>query len=450
MKKLIIALSLLIYSVPSLISASIHIKTNNGHVCEFTGKKEQSLLKCKTIKNYVEAGGQPILDSLDISKATLEHIISGISLLEQNEIGHIDTVLHSYEVNELFDVIQALSLLDMPALLNLACKAWSNNYELTSFENNKYIFENPIILEKLEMLRLIKSHLLLETDCPKVKIIEQRAHAFPLAYSPDRVKLASGSYGHNAYVFDLQTGKDMFALPHLGKVKSICFSPDGSTIASCADHYAYLWDAETGQCLYQFNKHVDPVFSVCFNHDGTLLASASGDTTIALWDTQTGECVQMFFGHHDAVRSLCFSQDGTKLASGSNDNTIRIWDIVTGRCLHVLSGHQSRINTINFSHDGILLASGSTDCSVRIWDVSAEKSVAVLEGHKDAVYSVSFSPDSLTLCSMSKDDTSRIWDIAEPIKNELSYHQLLFYTLIAYSSDPVDLRNKPKSEAKRS
>ncbi|CAD8103768.1 unnamed protein product [Paramecium sonneborni] len=137
-----------------------------------------------------------------------------------------------------------------------------------------------------------------------------------------------------------------------------------------ADKSICLWDVKTGQQKFKLNGHSDQVYSVCFSPDGTTLASSSEDKSIRLWDVQEGKQKAQLDGHNSSeVYSLCFSPDGTTLASGSSDNSIRLWDVKTGSQKAKLDGHTSYVNSLCFSPEGNSLASGSNDSSIRLWEI---------------------------------------------------------------------------------
>ncbi|CAD8117230.1 unnamed protein product [Paramecium primaurelia] len=163
--------------------------------------------------------------------------------------------------------------------------------------------------------------------------------------------------------------------------------------------------------LNTLNVHRGCVNSVCFSPDGNTLASGSNDKSLRLWNVKTGQQKAQLDGHQYQVHAVCFSPNGNTLASGSNDKSIRLWDVKTGQQKAKLDGHSRTVLSICFSPDGNTLASGSGDQSLSLWDVKKKQQKAKLEGHSGTVWSVCFSPDGNTLASGSVDNSIRLWDV---------------------------------------
>jgi len=112
-----------------------------------------------------------------------------------------------------------------------------------------------------------------------------------------------------------------------GSIGDIKYSPDGRYIAVATSIGTELLDAESLSLQRLLQGHTGRVLSVCFSPDGTKLASGSEDTTITIWDVATGTELTTLWGHSKLVSSVSFSPDGTKLASGSLDRGIKICDV---------------------------------------------------------------------------------------------------------------------------
>ncbi len=233
-----------------------------------------------------------------------------------------------------------------------------------------------------------------------------------VVFSPDGTTLASGSRDNTIRLWNANTGTPIRTLTeHTEPVNSVAFSPDSNTFASGGwDDTIRLWNANIGTPIRTLIGHTHNVESVAFSPDGSILTSGSSDDTIRLWNANTGTPIRTLTEHTNDVNSVAFSSDGSILASGSSDDTIRLWDADTGRHLQTLTGHTNDVNSVSFSPDGTTLASGSYDNTIRLWNVDTGRHLQTLTGHTRVVESVTFSPDGTTLASGSWDSTICLWD----------------------------------------
>ena len=247
-----------------------------------------------------------------------------------------------------------------------------------------------------------------------------------LAFSPDGETLASGS---SAGVIKLWRVSDGALIPtqarHAGEdANSVAFSPDGTMLASgSSDNTVRLWRIaecergieECGVPVRVLRGHWDWVKSVAFSPDGSLLASASLDSTVRLSDVDSGDLIRTLGRRISGVHAIAFSPSRAVLAAGSLDGTVRLWGVDDGELLYTLEGPHKKVTSVAFSPDGTHLASGSADGMVRLWRVLDGRPMQFLKGHAGAVYAVAFSPDSSLLVSGALDGALMLWRVDDSI-----------------------------------
>jgi WD40 repeat protein len=107
-----------------------------------------------------------------------------------------------------------------------------------------------------------------------------------MAYSPDGLILATGSYDGSLRLWDMQTGVLIQSIPTDAVIESLAFSPDGSLIATGGgfqDNLVRIWSVETKELLRELEGHTQGVNRVLFSPDGQFLVSGSYDGKVMLW-----------------------------------------------------------------------------------------------------------------------------------------------------------------------
>ena len=162
----------------------------------------------------------------------------------------------------------------------------------------------------------------------------------------------------------------LLTIPMTGIVNCIVFSPGGNRIVSGSnDKSLRVWDAKTGQQLWQLQGHGGRATSVAFSPDGNRIISGSNDKSVWVWDAKTGEQLRKLQGHAGRVQSVAFSFDGERIVSVSDDKSVRVWNAKTGEQLIEVQGHTYRVTFVAFSPDGNQIFSDSLD-KLRIWDAN--------------------------------------------------------------------------------
>jgi WD40 repeat protein len=242
---------------------------------------------------------------------------------------------------------------------------------------------------------------------------------YSVCYSPDGSRLASAFWDTTVKVWDARSGALLATLGgHTNVVTAVCYSPDGSRLASASDDGTVkVWDARSGAELVTLRGHTHRwVVAVCYSPDGTHLASALWDGAhpyepgeVKVWDTRSGAEVATLRGHTGYVYSVAYSPDGSRLASASLDNTVKLWDAHSGAEVATLRGHTGWVSSVCYSPDGSRLASASYDRTVKVWDARSGAELATLRGHTGAVTAVCYSPDGSRLACASYREV-KVWD----------------------------------------
>ena len=147
-----------------------------------------------------------------------------------------------------------------------------------------------------------------------------------------------------------------------GPILDIAYSPDSKRFAVSSRMGVWLYNAQSGEELALFTRHIGEVNSVSFSKvnsvsfspDGKMLVSGDTEGKVTLWDTATGTLKHTFTGHTGTVNSVSFSPDGRTVASAGVDKTIHLWDVSTLSLKHIFFGgvHFNTLTIVLFSPDG--------------------------------------------------------------------------------------------------
>ncbi len=117
-------------------------------------------------------------------------------------------------------------------------------------------------------------------------ILSQVGNIISVNFSQDGKWLATGSTNGSVHVWDLAAadkGQPFLRFDVNGQVLSIAFSPNGERLAvGSSDPFVYLFDMQRGEEVARI-PHVDKVTSVNFSPDGKYLATASRKV-VELWE----------------------------------------------------------------------------------------------------------------------------------------------------------------------
>jgi WD40 repeat protein len=254
-------------------------------------------------------------------------------------------------------------------------------------------------------------------ECLKTLSVEDKAHIYSIAFSPDSKRLASSDGAHTIRIWDVQNGiclKSIYA--HNRMIRSIIWHPsDGLIISGSADASVKFWDAITGECLQVLQDSKGLIFSVAHHPEQAILASAGDNGSIMLWDLQSRCYIRAFQGHKNTVQNITFCKN--KLASSDHDGIIKIWDINLGVCLKNIYAAQSRIWSISFNLTGQFLVSSSDASTARVWNVDTGECILSIAEESDfSISYAKFITNDLILTASHRDNENlegkiKLWNI---------------------------------------
>ncbi len=253
-----------------------------------------------------------------------------------------------------------------------------------------------------------------------------------LAYSPDGTMLATG-HDDTIRLWDAQTGTAL--LPPMdtsGSTYHITFSRDGERVAGLfytnSEQHIYTFETASGKQLHSIKVYTFPglwgnqpileiehsrwVRAIAFSPDGTTIASCADDKAIRFWDVDNGTHLRKIETHEYRISDIAFSPDGQTI-TGISFGFIHQWNVETGTELRTvpMPGETRRLSYRGLRSDSTMAAMGYSDGTVRLWDMTDITQTRILKGHTSSVNLVTFSPDGRTLASSSSDGTTLLWDI---------------------------------------
>ncbi len=200
-----------------------------------------------------------------------------------------------------------------------------------------------------------------------------------LAFRPDGAQVAlidNGSKPLVCRIFDWDTGLSVRAFELPDGSDELAWSPDGATLAVCADTKIHLWDPTTSirRGLLE-GQNTSGGLTAAFHPAGTLLASNGFEQMLRISDPILGRPVLDMAGDGRAQ----VSEDGQiVILQGDKLRTYQIVPALEYRTFAFASREPAQYERPSVRRDGRLLAVG-TDQGVALWDLVHGTELAFLQ-----------------------------------------------------------------------
>ena len=242
-------------------------------------------------------------------------------------------------------------------------------------------------------------------------------------FSPDGKRIVTTD-DKAARVWDAQTYRLLFALPHGDIVYQAVYSTDGTWLATaCADGAVRIWDAASGKQVHELRQtgKLRRYYTLAISPDNTTIAAIDFVGEVAhVWNTTTGAAVAELRNDANGVPSLAFSADGRWLATSGGDD-VRVFDAATWKQVLVLRG--PRVLALAFDPTGPRLATGTFKGDASIWAIPTGARLQHLREVGAPVDRVAFSPSGALVMTAARDGAEQVWQAQSgELQSEFNQH----------------------------
>ncbi len=250
------------------------------------------------------------------------------------------------------------------------------------------------------------------------------AEAEHLAFDPQGRFLAAATRSE-VLIWNITNWGKLKGLPATNA--SLCFSGDGSKLATFGEEGIQVWKTATWEPLVRpaeipINSE-ENLRCIALNRDGSLLAASWSlmvrpelrpEGEVALWRVAQRQLVFNCPEAKDSVR-LAFSDDDHWLAAGTMGPpaVVWLWLLPEGKPVATWPASQGAGRAVAFAPGGHVLATAGGDQMIRLWDTGdTNRAPRLLQGHLSRVCSVKFAADG-RLVSASADKTACLWNVSQ-------------------------------------
>ena len=247
-----------------------------------------------------------------------------------------------------------------------------------------------------------------------------------LSFSPNGQFLVSGDAGGGLFVWNAESGAEIFNSGQKGAIKQVFFAGQNPAFFALSDQQMALWNVPQKKISSQAQKPPTGFSAAALNprQPGNFFAIGAPDGRMEVWDTK-GSKLYTQRGHTNAVTALTFAPNGEVIITGGQDRQVRVWQASNGKPLGTLSNHIGPIISIDI-HASSLFTTASEDGAIIVWNGKTLTPIRRLTGHDGPVRVVAINPRNPQYIASGGQDRAFIyWDVSnqqKPIIGKLADH----------------------------
>ena len=265
----------------------------------------------------------------------------------------------------------------------------------------------------METGRMLWAYPMPDEVVTKIRFSGDQRVAFETVWGPSTNRY--GNRGHGR-VLDVETGlpvkTDADRQEQTGeRGEIVATSADERFVVLATADRIHVRDAVADRELVAVDTVDFPVGDLEIGPRGHVLASRFDDGTADIWHVATDRRLPDEHGHAVPIDSRPLDSNGSVVLNVGEDGSAWLWDASTGSLVHRLGGHTDQIVAAAFSADGRVVATGSNDGTARVWDIASGEELRMLEGHTSGISSVALNRNGRALATGSHDGIGRFLNL---------------------------------------
>ncbi|MFA5266489.1 MAG: WD40 repeat domain-containing protein [Methanoregula sp.] len=196
-----------------------------------------------------------------------------------------------------------------------------------------------------------------------------------------------------------------------GQVSRLCFSPDGSLLATgCCDGMITVWCTTTAGLAAEFSAGPGSVSFLGIPAGNTCLISAGDDGMVRCHNLEDRSLLWSWNCRGERA-AITLSPDSRTVIVGDTGGNLNVLDARDGQVLYTIPLHSSPVTCLAPSPAGPAIACGHADGTVSVTRPGDDTGSLTLPGNNSPVIALSFSPSGTECLAVYERALPVWWDI---------------------------------------